>query len=197
MDADALVADYLGRLRAATWPLPAYRRDELVAEVAEHIEAAMAESGRRDEVTVRNVLDRLGEPEAIAAAEVGEGRAAPAEGQPATASQPLAGGVELVSLLLLAFGGIVPIIGVLAGYALTFLSTRWTGRDRVYAGAFLLGAVALAIILTVPPVATSGPAETIGLSGPAAAMVLLVPGGWLAGVFLILALVEHARARSR
>lgn len=78
MNADALVADYLGRLEAAAWPLPPERRTELASEVREHIEAALSEAGSRDEVTIRNVLDRLGRPEEIVAGEAaGTAPAAP------------------------------------------------------------------------------------------------------------------------
>ena len=75
MEADALVSEYLGRLEAAAQPLPADRRGELIAEVHEHIESALAEAGNRDQVTARNVLERLGPPEEIVAAETGEGGA--------------------------------------------------------------------------------------------------------------------------
>ncbi len=74
MEAEALVSDYLGRLERAAQPLPAdRRRGELIAEVHEHIESALAEAGSRDEVTARNVLERLGAPEEIVAAETGSG----------------------------------------------------------------------------------------------------------------------------
>ena len=78
MEAEALVSDYLGRLERAAQPLPADRRGELIAEVHDHIESALAEAGSRDEVTARNVLERLGAPEEIVAAETGGdgGRAA-------------------------------------------------------------------------------------------------------------------------
>jgi len=56
MDGDELVRDYLGRLEAASWPLPPGRRTELAGEVREHIDTALAEAGRRDTVTVHNVL---------------------------------------------------------------------------------------------------------------------------------------------
>src|SRR5258707_15839241 len=73
MDVDALIADYLGRLRAAAWPLPSVRRTELEAEVSEHIEAGLEAEGGRTEVAVRNVLERLGAPEDIVSAEVDAG----------------------------------------------------------------------------------------------------------------------------
>ena len=71
MDAEALVVDYLGRLNAAAESLPPSRRAELAGEVRQHIEMALAEAGVRDEVTVRNVLDRLGRPDEIVDAERG------------------------------------------------------------------------------------------------------------------------------
>ncbi len=77
MDADALVRDYLDRLETAAWRLPVDRRGELVGEVREHIATAMAEAGRSDELTVRNILERLGAPEEIVAAEGEPAAAAP------------------------------------------------------------------------------------------------------------------------
>jgi uncharacterized membrane protein len=65
VDAEALVIEYLGRLEAAARSLPASRRAELSGEVRQHIEMALAEAGGRDDVTVRNVLDRLGPPDDI------------------------------------------------------------------------------------------------------------------------------------
>ena len=59
-DAMSLVRDYLVQLDDVARPLPAARRSELAREVHEHIDAALAEAGRRDEVTIRNILERLG-----------------------------------------------------------------------------------------------------------------------------------------
>src|SRR5687767_13652776 len=116
--ADALISDYLGRLDAAAWPLPATRRAELTAEVREHIEGALSEAGNRDETTVRNVLDRLGRPEDIVAAEA---EATGASGQPPvwagagqTASGWMAqaaargwGGLEIAAVLFLTLGALL------------------------------------------------------------------------------------------
>src|SRR5688500_2843218 len=79
MDSDSLVRDYLARLDDAAAALPVDRRAELVEEVRAHIDSALRESGGHDEATVRNVLDRLGSPEEIAASD-GE--------RPATANGP-------------------------------------------------------------------------------------------------------------
>src|SRR4051794_14843544 len=67
MRRDPLVDDYLDRLEAAAAHLPRERRKELIAEIGEHVPAGRAEAGD-DETAVRNVLERLGSPEEIAAA---------------------------------------------------------------------------------------------------------------------------------
>jgi hypothetical protein len=193
--AEPLIEIYLGQLRAAAWPLPASRRDELVADVRSHIDAALEAQGTRDEAAIRTVLDRLGEPEAIAEAEVGEsgatglGLAAPSSRDQGA---PLAGGIEIVALLLFAFGGIVPFIGVATAYALTFLSPRWTRSDRLYASAFLLGAMVVVLIASVRE-SLADPDTVIYTSPLTMAMVALPVGGWLAGIILIAALLEHRR----
>jgi hypothetical protein len=64
---DGLVADYLRRLQAALGRLPAGRRRQLVAEIAEHLGEARAGLDASDEIALREVLDRLGRPEDIAA----------------------------------------------------------------------------------------------------------------------------------
>jgi len=137
MDGDELVRDYMGRLDAASWPLPPGRRTELAGEVREHIEAALAEAGRSDDVTVRNVLERLGRPEEIVAAD--------ADAEPFTprwddvrGRLPLAtrswGSIEFGAIFFLTLGAfIVPVFGPVIGLALVWLSTRWTTREKTIA----------------------------------------------------------------
>lgn len=64
-----LVDVYLADLTTAAGTLPAGRGTELVADVREHIETALGTAVTADEATVRNVLDRLGSPAEIVAAE--------------------------------------------------------------------------------------------------------------------------------
>lgn len=165
MDADALIADYLGRLRAASWPLPPARREELAGEVAEHIEAALAEAGARDDATVRNVLDRLGSPEVIAAAEgAGEGPVASQtvapnpQVAPGAPGAPVAmpsgarswGAVEILAILFLTVGSVfLPFFGPLIGLLFTWGSRQWSGGEKAIATAIvvvLLGLPLLALI---------------------------------------------------
>ncbi len=140
MDADGLIRDYLGRLDAASWTVPAPRRAELAEEVREHIETALAEAGSRDEVTVRNVLERLGRPEEIAAAD-----ADPAAGTPSPQARGTSwGAVEILAILFLTVGAVfLPIIGPLIGLAFTWVSHQWTAREKAIAT--LIGLVLVAI----------------------------------------------------
>ena len=86
MTTQQLVDGYRARLRDAAAVLRSPRRAELVAEVREHIDTAIEASSVADEVAVRNVLERLGSPEEIVAAEL-EGDGAP-DGHAATVVGP-------------------------------------------------------------------------------------------------------------
>ena len=65
---DPLADDYLRRLDAAASALPAHRREELVSEIRDHLQEALRRAPASDETAVRNMLERLGPPEEIAAA---------------------------------------------------------------------------------------------------------------------------------
>ncbi len=66
--ADELVARYLAQLQTALRDLPPGRREELLDEVSEHIAAARAELGPQPtEAQIRALLERVGDPAAIAA----------------------------------------------------------------------------------------------------------------------------------
>jgi hypothetical protein len=140
MDGDALVSDYLSRLLRSADSLPGSRAAELQAEVAEHIETALQTEGRRDELTVRNVLERLGPPADIVVAEI-ESIRGPETGVPQTrlADRRSAWGpIEIVAVLSLVAGGlVVPIVGPLVGLALVWLSSQWTRKEKVIATAIV------------------------------------------------------------
>lgn len=152
MDADALITDYLGRLRAASWPLPPARRQELGSEVAEHIESALAEAGARDEVTVRNILGRLGAPEDIAAAEGALAYAGPAPVPPQRWAGPPErsrswGAVEIIAILLLTVGSVLlPFIGPIAGLLFVWASRAWTTGVKVIATLIVVVMLGLPIL---------------------------------------------------
>ncbi|MFI1205686.1 HAAS signaling domain-containing protein [Streptomyces sp. NPDC020883] len=64
-----LIEDYLNRLDNASVFLADDRRAELKEEIREHINAALDEAGSGDEDAVSAVLERLGPPAEIVAAE--------------------------------------------------------------------------------------------------------------------------------
>jgi hypothetical protein len=143
MDGDELVRDYLGRLEAASWPLPPDRRAELASEVREHIETALAEAGRRDAVTIHNVLERLGRPEEIVASEAEVEPVPPrwidARLASAAARAPDLGALEIVAIFLLTIGAfLLPLVGPAIGLMLVWLSTRWTTREKLIATVIVL-----------------------------------------------------------
>jgi uncharacterized membrane protein len=143
MGDEPLVRDYLGRLESAAWPLAAPRRTELIGEVREHIDAALTEAGARDEVTVRNVLERLGPPEEIVAAEA-DGAATPEMRTGASSSW---GATEIIAVLLLTVGAVLlPFIGPIIGLVFVWASTRWTMREKLIASAIVVGLLLLPIL---------------------------------------------------
>ena len=62
-----MVRRYLTRLEATLAHVPAEERRQIVDGIEEHVAAALAEVDQPTEADVRNVLERLGDPEAIAA----------------------------------------------------------------------------------------------------------------------------------
>jgi hypothetical protein len=113
MHTDPLVDDYLRRLDAAASALPAHRRDELVSQIRDHLQEALRQVPAGDKAAVRNVLERLGPPEEIAAAAT----------EPAPPAQLGAGfsqvnGLAIASVLLavLWFAGIGAVLALIFGY---------------------------------------------------------------------------------
>jgi hypothetical protein len=148
------VRDYLGRLDVAALSLPPSRRAELAGEVRQHIEMALAEAGGRDEVTVRNVLDRLGPPDEIVDAE--RGPDGPRPNWTAPPARSGWGGTEIVAILLLTVGAIIlPIIGPLLGLVFVWASTLWTTRQKLI-GTLIVVVLALLPIILLLGLRTGG-----------------------------------------
>jgi hypothetical protein len=113
-----LAAEYLERLRRAGRGLPPGRLRELLAEIEAHLSEAI-DPGASD-AQVLTVLDRLGEPEAIIAAEA-----------PDPDTLPTGRGTrEWAAIFLLLFGGFVVGIGWVAGLVLLWSSRAWTTREK-------------------------------------------------------------------
>lgn len=146
MNANALIEQYLSRLETASHALSGRRRTELLTEVRDHINAALAETGTADEATVRNLLDRLGDPEEIVAAEGAGSERIPTVGLGAagtaaagTLASARFGVMEVLALLLLVVGAwIIPFIGAALALIFVWASTRWRLREKAIATAIVL-----------------------------------------------------------
>jgi HAAS domain-containing protein len=185
MDPETLVRDYLGRLDAATAHLAADRRAELLDEVRDHIELALAEAGRIDKATVHNVLDRLGSPSEIVMAEANApmpGRLT--DGTEPTSSPSRALSVETQALILLTVGAVVlPFVGPILGLWFVSASNRWTLAQKRTATMVVLVLLAMPVYFLVPALA-SGEITWVFSSG--GFMIPFVPlAGIVAATYLV------------
>ena len=142
---DPLVDDYLRRLDAAASALPAHQRDELVSEIRDHLQEALRQAPAGDKAAVRDVLERLGPPEEIAAA------ADPPPGQSVAASGQVNGlAIASVLLAVLWFAGIGAVLGLVFGYQarrqIKNSAGRQTGSGLATAG-IILGWIGIAILV--------------------------------------------------
>ena len=145
-----LAAEYLKRLQRAARRLPPDRRAELVAEIESHLAEGL--DPRATEPEARNVLERLGAPEAIVAAEQ------PASTEPAGGR----GTKELAAVLLLVFGGFIAGIGWLVGVVLLWSSNAWTTREKWVGTLLVPGGLALPFFILSMPRLSSGSCVSTG-----------------------------------
>ncbi|MEV7567761.1 HAAS signaling domain-containing protein [Streptomyces tanashiensis] len=161
-----LVTDYLATIEREASFLPAGRREELLADLREHL--AVAVGDEEDPETVRTALERLGSPSAIVAAaraeepETTTAAAAPKE-QPRkrTLATAILLGVSGVASLAAPLAGLIT-LG--AGLALLWTSDAWGRRAKT---------TATALALTTPVVATLGAFLLAARVGPTELLALL------------------------
>lgn len=120
-NADALVDAYLERLEEELTDLPKARRRELIDEIVGHIEESRSALDAKDEVEIRNLLDRLGDPAEIAAEERARSGIVRRRGGP----------LEILALIGLLVGGFVFVIGWFVGLILLWASDVWTTREKL------------------------------------------------------------------
>jgi uncharacterized membrane protein len=140
--ADELINEYLDRLEEELADFPTTRRRELVQEISEHITEARASFENEDEASIRNLLDRIGDPADIAAEAAGT-PAAEVPPQP-IAQERSSGALDVVALVLILLGGVVvPVIGWLVGVVLLWISSAWTARQKLLGTLVVPGGLAL------------------------------------------------------
>jgi HAAS domain-containing protein len=141
------VAQYLGRLERSLGDLPVAQRREIVAEIEEHVTAALAEIGPEpSEASVRNMLERLGEPAAVAA-EARERFGARAK---------KARWTDPVAIFLLLFGGFLFVVGWVAGLVLLWTSDAWDLRDKLIGTLVVPGGLATAGAASIMSIGDGG-----------------------------------------
>lgn len=136
---DELVEAYLRRLDGELDDLPNAKRREVVEEVADHIAEARAELPVESEAEIRNLLERVGDPDEIAA-----------EARERLDVRQRSGGVrEISAIVLLLLGGFLFVVGWFVGLVLLWASDAWTTRDKLI-GTFVVpgGLVPLLYALT-------------------------------------------------
>jgi len=136
--ATQIIDGYLKRLDSELSSFPTARRKELEAQIAEHIAQARQELPEETDADLLTILDRLGEPDEIAA----EARAS----LDIKTAKP--GPVEIFALLFIGVGSVLfPILPVawVLGSGLVWRSRAWTPREK-YFGVYLPLVVGLAIL---------------------------------------------------
>ncbi|MFI6846180.1 hypothetical protein OG535_00840 [Kitasatospora sp. NBC_00085] len=166
-----LVRAHLDAVDRYTAPLPEERRRELLADLREHVEVALAERDLVDEGAVRQVLGRLGSPRQIAdaaLAEEGRTRPEPETGRRTTLTLALAV-LPMPLLLVPAIGPGLALIAAVVATARVARSAQWTQREKKQAALLLLSP-----ILVTP--AAAGVVAAVSRLSPAGVLVACAAG---------------------
>ncbi|WP_225801387.1 hypothetical protein [Streptomyces sp. NK15101] len=178
-----LVTDYLATIEREASFLPAGRREELLADLREHLAVAVGEE--QDPEAVRTALERLGSPSAIVAAaraEEPETPAATAAASPKAQSRTrnTVTAVLLGTTGLAGLAGSLPVVAALiVGLVLLWTSDAWDRGTKVLATALTLATPVVVALGAFLLAARFGPTEllavlAVGIALPATAAVRLL-----------------------
>ena len=147
--ADRSVDRYLRDLKEDVRDLSKAQQRELVGEITEHVDSALAEMPTHTEADVRNFLEHLGDPADIA----NEAR------ERLGIHRAKAGLREYAAVILLPIGGIIiPILGWIVGLILLWSSPVWTSRDKWIGSLIIPGGLLLpGELLLYPSTVCSSP----------------------------------------
>jgi hypothetical protein len=187
--ADKLVQRYLAQLDGALQGVDASRREEILADVHAHIDEGRTALDPDDAASVRTLLDRVGDPAAIAAE--------------AGALPPGSRRWDVWAPWLIIFGPIASGLGWIAGVLILWTSPTWSRRDKVIATLVPpVGLVALFFGLVAvlhSAAGCAGPATTCTTKGftlPLEVAILLVVAGLAAHLLPPIHLMRTRRQRS-
>jgi hypothetical protein len=130
------VMGYIRTLEEALSDLSREQRGEIVGEIRDHLRESLgAKAGDSD---VLDAIERLGEPEEIAAEARGR----------FGVRQRRAGALEIVTIILLLVGALlIPVVGWLIGIVLLWVSDFWSARDKALGTLAVPGGLALPLLL--------------------------------------------------
>lgn len=162
--ADELINEYLDRLEEELADFPSTRRRELVQEISAHIAEARASLENEDEASIRNLLDRMGDPADIAAEAAGP-PAAEAPPPPPQQGKTRGSGWDVAALVMLLVGGLIlPVVGWFVGVVLLWTSETWSTGEKLLGTLLVPGGLALPLFLVT--VGTSGKSCGGEVGGP-------------------------------
>lgn len=154
---ESVVADYLARLRKAATRLPEEDAHDLFIDMSEHLDAAIRPGASVAEI--RNVLDRLGPPEALIPA---------AEGANERKWVETGALIGLVAAEVLFILLPIAIIAWLVGVVLLAYSSVWTLREKVIGFLALGSGFMAAWIVVVASLRVAGPTCSEVITGSVA-----------------------------
>ncbi|QPP08404.1 hypothetical protein G4Z16_20615 [Streptomyces bathyalis] len=165
-----LVVAYLETVKREAATLEPERRDELLADLAEHVAVALAERPAHGEADVKAVLDRLGDPRTIVAtAREGETAVTP----------PVSAWHGTAPLILLPLAGLLvglqPVLSGIAGIAglvLLWAAPHWGRREKIIGTAATLLVPTGAVLVGLIHAASSAGSPRLQLSLYAAIALL-------------------------
>ncbi|MFF0479313.1 HAAS signaling domain-containing protein [Streptomyces sp. NPDC004284] len=179
-----LVTDYLATIEREASFLPAGRREELLADLREHL--AVAVGDEEDPKAVRTALERLGSPAAIVAAARAEEPEAPAAATTAVPKAQQNRTRTVVTAVLLGMtgfaglaGSLPAVVALIVGLVLLWTSDAWDRGTKVLATALTLATPVVVALGGFLLAARFGPTEllvilAIGIALPATAAVRLL-----------------------
>ncbi|MEV8018830.1 hypothetical protein AB0O76_21310 [Streptomyces sp. NPDC086554] len=173
-----LVKSYLATVARETAGLSPERRNELLADLEEHIAVALAEESASGDDDIRTVLTRLGDPRTIAATALGDEIPAP---------HVSPGRTRALLGLLASTGPLTIFLPLLGGPALIgaiwwlWTAPQWRNRDKAIATAAALVPPLFAVSQWVTPAGTLN--FGLGAFLPVLLAVLALPAA--AGVYLL------------
>ena len=141
---EQVIDDYLDRLHYSLRDLPTSQRETIISEIVTHIDDAFDAEPDDSEASLRNVLERVGDPDEIAA----EAR------ERLDIRSPTKSWREPAALVLLLVGGFLYFIGWIVGVVLLWSSDVWSTRQKIIGTLVVPGGLFTAFFFLGTPVST-------------------------------------------